>query len=236
MHGVIRLILLTLVWFTSSCFAQRQFPEWKVSPVGLSGVWQMAPLIVVGEVANVASVGSQKVSNPPWPASPDLRRIYWCEADFQSYSVLRGHLPPSGEKLLWGASTPGCSFKYLTDGQPWGDEPVTRVWFLREEGRYLRPVVDAGGLFFCTFHAKRQDGPHSEAQFGELLLTPSANSRSLSQFAVEGFYSAASVACLILGQPLCTERLKSLAGLGDPKLSQAACSFLSSQFDEPCSP
>src|SRR4051794_15008782 len=154
MQDTVSLIPLALLWFTSGCFAQRQFPEWKVSPVGLSGVWQMASLVVVGEVANVVPVGSQKISTPSWPASPDIRRIYWCEADFQSSSVLRGHVPPSAEKLLWGTSTPGCSFKYLTDGQPWGNEPITRVWFLREEGRYLRPVVDAGGLLFCAFHSR----------------------------------------------------------------------------------
>jgi hypothetical protein len=219
----------------SLCCAQREFPEWKVAPIGLSGTWERAPAILVADLSHIAAVGVQRIKSPPWPASPDINRIYWCEGDLEVYSLIRGKVPLNGRKFLWGAATPGCDVTKVSYGRRWSDEAITHVWFIREEGGYLRPIVDAGGLYYYAFHTKWTGDSKEDPQerFAELLLTPSANDKTLREYA-HGFFNLASNACFILGRPKCIEKINKLTQLGDADLRRAACDFLKSQFQANC--
>jgi hypothetical protein len=148
---------------------------------------------------------------------------------------LRGVLPAAGKKFLWGAVEPGCDVTRFTDNKRGEVGTVTKVWFLREEVNYLRPVVDAYGPFYCTFNALWGNPANPEDRFAQLLLTPSANNQTLREFAT-GFFKTASVACMILGHKGCIDKIKTLASLGDLDLRNAACSYLKSQFGETCTP
>lgn len=74
MRPLCAILMLSSVLF--SCKAQRRFPEWKVSVTGLVGSYENAESVVVGDVTNIAQVGSTKISNPPWPVSPSVEEIY----------------------------------------------------------------------------------------------------------------------------------------------------------------
>lgn len=233
-HSTI-LVLVLLTTLHSGVRAQKRLPEWKVLPLTLLGVWESAPVVVVGDVRNVAPIGVQKIKNPPWPVASTIDRVYWCEADFITYAVVRGRLPASGKKFVWGSVHPGCELN-LPD-PPRDGRPFTHVWFIREEGNYLRPVVDGGGFYCYTFYANWEDGSNvaPETRFARLLLTPSADGAALRNYAAR-FDTPASTACFILGREPCTQQIKALAALGDPDLHRAACKFLRSQFQEECAP
>jgi hypothetical protein len=130
---------------------------------------------------------------------------------------------------------PGCDLDKVSGGERWFGEPVTEVWFIREEERYLRPAVDAGGIYYLSFHTTWDNNSQvdPEKRIGRLLLTPSANSKTLHDFA-QGFFHEAMNACIILGTSECTKIINALAQRKDPDLREAACKFLKSQFQQNC--
>lgn len=214
--------------------------------IGLFGTWERAPLVVLADLQSVESAGSQKVARLPNPVPAAVHRIYWCRGDLKAYSVVRGALPSVGKKFLWSSMSPGCDPTRSAYGTTQYHGPGTRVWFLREEAEYIRPVVDIGGAFFVGFNVKWNILPTQapEKHFGQLLLTPSAIDASLRDYA-HGFFNLANAACLILGRDelsegrsprACVAQVRALADLGDPNLRRAACDFLQSQFGERCRP
>jgi hypothetical protein len=112
---------------------------------------------------------------------------------------------------------------------------ITRVWFIREEGKYVRPVVDGFGIYFVNFYVPWDESParDPQEQFGDLLLSPAARGATLAEFA-DGFFTPAATACFVLGRAPCIERIRSLAKLGEPELQRAACDFLKSEFQVGC--
>jgi len=228
------LLLVILALRGAQCTGQ-EFPAVRYIPLTLLGAWESAPLVVVGEARNIQAVGTQKVKNLPWPAPPTVNLIYWCKATLSVSTSVKGRFPIKEKQLLWGAIRPGCNL-YLDD-QNGDGRPAIRVWFVREEGDYLRPVVDGFGIYYIRFDAEWDESStiDAEAQFGELLLTPSARSATLKDFA-EGFFNPASAACFILGRERCVERIRSLAALGEPALRESACGFLKSEYRLECTP
>ncbi len=107
---------------------------------------------MVGEVRNIQAAGTQNVKNLPWPAPTTVNRIYWCKATLSVNAVVKGRLPSKGKQFLWGTAKPGCELH--SDEQTMDNRPVTRVWFIREEGDYIRPIVDGFGLYYISFYAK----------------------------------------------------------------------------------
>jgi hypothetical protein len=112
---------------------------------------------------------------------------------------------------------------------------MTRVWFVRQEGDYLRPVVDAGGPLCLTFNFKWsvKSGENPSEHFARLLLTPLAVASTPVEYA-QRFFSFASPACSIMGKGECIGEIKALAAMGVPYLRREACDFLASQFHETC--
>ena len=222
--------MLTVLGACPAACQQRQFPRWEVAPIALEGTWEGAPTVVIGEVRNITAVGDEPALDLQWPAGPWIKRIYWCEADFYAYAPIKGTVPARGKKYLWGAIRAGCKLDPLPPDS-------TRVWFIREEGDYIRPVVDAGGRFYLTFRVKwdYKSSEDPETQFGRLLLNPKARNATIRDFA-EAIDEPASTACFILGKARCVEEIRALTSLGDPDLTRAACDFLSSQYQEKCEP
>lgn len=231
-------VLVVLLSLHSVSCSQQRFPEWKVLPLGLLGSWDRASSVVVADLQNVEYVGSQKITNPPWPVQPAMVRIYWCQGDFNVYSAVKGKVPRNGKKFLWGGGKPGCHLTEHAKGATEGRGPMTRVWFVREEGNYIRPVVDALGVYFVAFNVKWDDGSRedSKKKFGRLLLSPNAVDTSPRDYGRWWDFELPSTACSILGRDECIGRIKGLAALGDPLLRRNACDFLKSQFRETCTP
>jgi len=219
------------------CRSQEALPEWKVAPsplIGIEGQWRRADDVIVGDVSNVVAKGTQEIASPPWPVSPNVREIYWCEADLRADAAVKGSLPPAGKKLLWGEIRPGCNLESFRYGYREASPPSTRVWFLRREGEYLRPVVDGGGAYFIAFHWKWADVPKADAPrvFALLALDPAA-----IDLGPERYYLALTsveVARSILGDRELAVQLKALAARPIAELHKQACGYLEAELGEPC--
>jgi hypothetical protein len=159
-----------------------------------------------------------------------VRVIYWCRGALDIRAVVKGRRPAAGKEFLWGIAKPDCT-EYVSDDS----HAISRVWFIREEEKFLRPVVDGFGIYYVNFYVPWATDPRREPQqqFGELLLSPAARAASLADFA-QGFDAHASTACFLLGRERCIERIRSLSRLGDPDLHRAACDFLNSEMEVAC--
>jgi hypothetical protein len=228
------LVVLISVFVSWPLDAQRAFPEWRGSNTLPPGVWKASTIAAVGEVVNIRPYGEQDVESLPWPMSPEVHKLYWCEGEFRAIAVVKGELRPRARKYLWASSLPGCKL--------WDDNPSlifhrfkTRVWFLREEGGFLRPPFDGGTYRFIGFFTKWDESSRLPArrQLGTLLLTPEANGDTLEDYA-RYLWDAGDIACELLGKAECVLQLSALAGLGNPVLRENACNFLKGQMDESC--
>lgn len=150
---------------------------------------------------------------------------------------VRGAVPNPGKKLLWGGGKADCDVRGYGKGAT--DAPgATRIWFLREESTYLRPVVDAYGVYFVGFTSAwpAADNADLAKTFAHLLLTPAAMNKSARDYGRTWDFELPSTACFLLGRTECIEQMRALAMLGDPLLRRHACEFLNSQFREACTP
>jgi len=219
--------------FIASVQAQRlkSFPEWKVSPLGLEGEWRLADAVVTGTLREVQPAGVQKLTRVPVFVPGGITNLYWCHGRLYPGVALKGNLPSPGSKFLWASVQPGCEMK-----DPIAAPPVTQVWFIRNEGAYLRPVVDGPTFYFYSLHVtwSGEEGPMGAARFAHLLLDPSAEDATPSGLA-PGLSSIAGLACLILGTSECAKDIRHLSALGDPKLRKAACEYLEQDLRQaPC--
>jgi hypothetical protein len=214
--------------------AQEKFPTFKASPLLLLSVWEKADAAVVGDLRNIRPMGIQRIKRLPWPQTPRVFSVYWCEADFIVYSTVKGKPPAAGKKFVWGSGLSGC--KVPMRNRQADAETVTRVWFIREEERYVRPVVDYPARFFTVIYTAWADAASAAPQirFAQLILTPNANTGTLREFASDTFPDPAFLACWILGKEECISRMRGLAALGDSELRHRACEYLESQFRETC--
>jgi hypothetical protein len=167
---------------------------------------------------------------------PDsVRQIYWCQADFRADAAIKGDLPGPGKKFLWAAIRPGCGLELFRYGYDESETPIVRAWFVREEGDYIRPAVDGGGVYFVSFHGTWFDPPKREAPriLALLMLNPAALGMSADHYSVI-FNHAVQLARTILGESEIVSCLKALATSQDPELQKAACYYLRDQFGSSC--
>ena len=199
----------------------------------LPGVWAAAPIVAVGAVVNIRPYGEQEVERLPWPMSPDVHKLYWCEGDFLVTAVVKGELSGVGKKYLWASAQSGCK-EWYGDKRSF-DRLKTRAWFLREEGEFLRPPFDGGTALFEGFFARwdQRSREPVRRQFGTLLLTPDANSDTLEDYA-RYLWNVGDIACEVLGKTECVRQLRALAAAGNPTLREDACHFLKGQMDVDC--
>jgi hypothetical protein len=213
---------------------QLEFPTWKGKQLGLAALWQATPIVAVGDVDNVSPFGEQTVDHLPPPVIQDLHKLYWCQGDFHPVAIIKGELPNPRKKYLWASVNSGCKLFY--GNQQAHKQEVTRIWFLREEGKFLRPTFDGGSPNSYGLLTKWVDEPHvlPPEKLGVLLLTPSANSDNLREYA-ETIWNVADIACSLLGKSECVQRIRGLTALGNSDLRKAACEYLRAQQGESCS-
>jgi hypothetical protein len=213
--------------------AERKFPQWRGSNLELPAEWDASPIAAVGEITAITEYGEQTVRRLPWPMSPDVHRLFWCEGDFHVIAVVKGEIHGLKKKYLWGSAMPGCKLSYGT--QQLFQRFQTRVWFLREEGDFLRPTFDGGthGFLGLYFQWSRYPDLPPRERLGTLLLTPEANSDALGDYA-RYLWSIGDIACELLGKRECVRRFRALEELGDSSLKEAACGYLTGQQREPC--
>jgi hypothetical protein len=234
-HYVSLLVFLAAALAPPACHSQVSYPEWRARRIGLEGNWVQAETVVVGEVNDAKLLGPQTLEQPA-PAAPGIRVIYWCQAKLETVTVLKGKAPTEGKNLLWAGVRPDCaegilpSYGYYMVTAP----PATRVWFLREEGEYLRPVVD-GGVFNVSFHVSWANVPpeRARATFARLLLEPAAGGISSRQFAGTAA-DVLEVAGSILEQEEVIARLRALGKHPDEQVRQEACHLLKAAYEKEC--
>ena len=226
----LRGIVLALI-FAHLCGAQQRFPKWQEAHIGLYGTWQQATLIVIGDLQEGVLIGE---SDPPAFAAEDVRRVYWCEGVLQIESIIRGTAPAT-RKYLWGTLEPGCKPERLPGGQNPYPNPVMRIWFLRTEDGYLRPIVDGGGIHLLIFRGQWSSTPQENPEWrvARLLLSPAADSLNPKDY-VSHFGQSVSNACYILGFANCKAEVQLLSRDHNTLISNAACEYLRSEFGEAC--
>lgn len=227
-----RWMILVGISTQAPCDAQRVLPEWKQGSIGLSGTWKQASHIVVGKLDEGTLVGE---TDPPSYATEAVRKIYWCEGELQIVAYIRGSSVPTN-KYLWGSLQPECKPDQLPGGRNPYAEPVTRIWFLKIEDGYLRPILEGGGIHLLVL---RREWPSNlrgnpERYLARLLLTPYADTGNAEEFALH-FFSSASSACYILGWEDCKVEIRKLSLNRNGEIRKAACGYLRSQFAESCS-
>jgi hypothetical protein len=178
--------------------------------------------------------GEQDVDHLPWPMAPWIHKLYWCQADLHVVAVVKGVLHAPIKKYLWATSL----LRYCGAGD---DDPrllinraKTRVWFLREEGGFLRPPYDLDRGFGIL--TKWEDGPRLPARqrLGTLLLTPDAVTDSIEGYARDYLWDVGDMACDLLGKPECVRQFRDLAKARNPVMRKQACLFLTYQLQEDC--
>ena len=76
-------------------------------------------------------------------------------------------------------------------------------------------------------------GATPRQRLGRLLLTPSASSETLQDYA-RYLWDVGDIACELLGRAECARRIKGLVQMGNPALREGACGFLKGQLGEDC--
>jgi hypothetical protein len=215
--------------------AEAHFPELRGSRVSLQIEWRQSPIVAVGEVANIRRYGEQLVDHLPWPASPGVHKMYWCQGDFRVVAVVKGDLDARTRKYLWASGLEGCKL-YENDPQMIASRYQTRAWFLREEGEFLRPAFDYGTHRFIGLCTRWEDGPPLPARdrLGALLLDAAANCATSDDFGGYFFQHIGDLACEVLGKAECVQRMRDLAQTGDAKLRTAYCDYLKWQQETTC--
>jgi hypothetical protein len=234
-----------LLWLVpiSSCGHQK-FPEWRgVAPGRFNfAAWKASSIVAVGEMRNVNGYGQQTADRFPAPMSPLVHRLYWCIAEFDLVAVIKGQRPSPAKKYVWASPSspsPDCDLWLWPDNPPAIDRRFQmRVWFLREEGEFLRPPVDSGmhrhiGLF--TTWQPVSSTSDARRELGTLLLTLFANSDNLDDYA-QYFPDVIDIACELLPKTDCAQQVRRLADMGNPKLRQVACGLLKGELGGDCQP
>jgi hypothetical protein len=170
--------------------------------------------VAVGDVRNVRQFAVQQSVRLSWPVAEGFYSIYWCEADFRLVAPITGP-PPVSRRFVWGSAKPGCRLPSREPHSP--NRTSTRGWFLRQEGGVLRPVVDYPARFFLEVEGEWSNGPYPKMRFARLILSGSS---------VGEFPEPADLACSILGQEECTERIRAQSNAGSTEFRRAACDYL----------
>ena len=145
--------------------------------------------------------------------------------------LIKGTPPPPAKKYVWSDSFPGCHGHRFDYG---ATNVTLRVWLVREDGPYLRPVTDTHGRAYYAFQTttKIEPGAGAVAQLGRLLMTPEAAPSTASYEQI--FWGAASLARGLLPAEEFRSRVLRLTSSGDADLRARACMFLEQFLLEPC--
>ena len=211
-----------------------RFPDWLDKSLPFGAEWELASAVMVGDLTGVRYIGRQRIPRDRLnPAGQPVTRqwLYWCQADLKWDVLIKGTPPPPAKKYVWSDSFPGCDKHKFDNG---ATNVNLRVWLVREDGPYLRPVTDTRGLAYYPFQTttKIEPGVNAAAQLGRLLMTPEASPNTASYENI--FWGAASLARELLPTEEFRLRVLSLTSSGDARLGARACMFLEQSLREPC--
>jgi hypothetical protein len=199
----------------------------------LPGLWIDSPIAAVGDVTNISVFAKQDMTGirPPPPVQP-LTTLYWCQGDFRPVAVVKGELLIASKKLVWGQIHPDCRVSW---GEPSkANRPVWRVWFLRDEGKFLRPTYD-GSRFFFELQGRWNDLPSlpPAQRLGVALLTPSSVVENNEDYPAL-IWNLGDIACELLTKEECVHRIRALAASDGPRLRENLCDYLKAQQGQGC--
>lgn len=215
--------------------AQEPYPKWLITQhVFLEASWEYAPVIAVGRLRNVKEVGVQHLDSVPQGVDRAIKVLYWCQAELDVQLLVKGHLPPSQPKqhVLWPSRVPGCEFG--REDATLTDEYI-RVWLLRVEGEFLRPLYDGGAatriVLLARDPAERRN--LTKQSLGSLFLRPSAYENGVDDLKSD-IMSIGSIACSLLGRQECIQELRALANR-DQQMRARICEFIRASLENDCS-
>jgi hypothetical protein len=212
---------------------QRQldptFPVFRASRLTPLAAWREATTVVVGNAVRVLPYGTQRVNlRAAWPIGQPVDRLHWCQAQLIPIAVVKGHLQQSPRTLLWASIREKC----ILPGTPEGSK--TKVWLLREELGFLRPVADAGGTRTVWGFRQNWTAPGAgtpEIFLGEMLLK---RETYLKEELSDAIWEFGEIACELLGKAACVTRLRHLTAITDSTTAQSICDFLDVELGEGC--
>lgn len=217
-------IVSAFVLAVAPILGQSIYPQFAAGSVQVESAWEVAESVVVGDLSHIRELGIQNVNDLPWPASSGPATLHWCQGELSVVATIRGTAPKSS-KYVWASAIPGCKIPGWQ--QPRKERPVTRVWFLRNERDFLRPIVDYVQSYFYEVSVPWVPSaqPSSRVAFARALIT--LNVAAVPEQEVEGaFYTPAAIACSILGDEECIERIRRLSVSTNPKVRRAANVYL----------
>ena len=214
--------------FAIMCLArgEQRFPEFKAAPLLLVGEWDQAEAVVIGDIQKARPIGAQPSVHLSWPIPEGAYTVYWCESEFHVAATIKGIAPPSSATFVWGAGVPGCSLPSGSGGAPAGKARF-RVWFIRTEGDYLRPIADYGARYFLELGTRWTQGPDPGPRLARLILSSNVSAP---------FPEPARLACWILGQQECVPLIRARLAEADPDIRREGCEFLVTELNLECSP
>lgn len=227
--------LLALIAVASSAAAQTRYPALNWVTKTLVGVWTDASLVVVGTVDKVEAYGVQRVDRLPWPASPGLHELYWCQGTLKVAATLKGDAPTKPALVLWADVKPGCELE--GSGIQASSWSRTKVYFIRKE-MPLPTLINA--THFQMYLGLPQEWgeaskPPPRERLGNMLLDPVSNPDRFRRPG-EPDWDRWDLACELMGKAGCVRRLNEIARSRDASARAAACLYLDAQQNVRCDP
>lgn len=211
----------------ASCYRKdNTYPKVRAGRLGLVGSWMAATLIVQARLTGIEYIGKTEDVELPLPYQQGLRTVFWCKGDLAIEKAIRGVASTRVGRFVWGEIRPGCQTPVEKQATSGG----VQIWFLRPEDGLLRPVVDAGGVFFYTFRSWGRPSLsfESERDVAELFLDPDVSGPGT-------FGEPARLACSVLGEADCVEQIcNGLTSMGEASRA-TALGFVRTEFSRGCS-
>ena len=218
---------LVAVFLMAACHSSPELPPRKTIDNGLrlSAVWVEASIVATGRLTGVKRIGgAQKASQ-----HDGIATVYPCQGEFVPAVSIKGQ--PQRGKLLWFSYFPNCTFEQQPGRT---SHAVERLWFLRTDGPWLRPVADNTWTYLELFQPLLYVGASQadlRAALGKILLTPSAVSENTDGF-LRSLPNLFDLACEVAGDRACYEALGALQERSPSELQGPVCAFLAGFFDE----
>jgi hypothetical protein len=139
-------------------------------PPAVSAMWLVAGVVAGGRLDSVRAVGATRIKVPDSGANA-YYRVFACEATFVGAHLLKGELPGHSARLLFYRGSSACPEWEEGNREGPGQE---RIWFLRREGQWLRPLDDSWAPYFALRPPLVGPGSASalREELASRLLTP----------------------------------------------------------------
>jgi hypothetical protein len=147
--------------------------------------------------------------------------------------MIKGNIRGESRRYLFASLRPGCQLDYRAE--TYGSRVKAKVWFIRQERRFLRPTYDGDSPPYLGLFKEWGNTPnvYPLVEFGRLLLTPDAAVETLDDFA-DVIWDYGDIACSALGRATCVAELRRIGELEGGRLRELVCTYLKAQHGAPC--